>query len=106
MMRAAHPTAAHDAAAHDQLRAQLVTWLPPAVRITGHGWRPWASASFAGARHWFDMASEGTPWEALSALDLNERDWPLNGSFVADVRVTPGEPDAMSWRIELLTVDD
>jgi hypothetical protein len=105
-MRAAHPSATHDAAAHDQLRNQLVAWLPAPVRITGHGWRPWASASFAGARHWFDLAPEGTAWAALTALDLDERDWPLTGGFVADVRVTLGEPDAMSWRIELLTVDD
>lgn len=105
-MRADHPSAAHDAAVHDQLRDQLVECLPLAVRITGNGWRPWASASFAGARHWFDLAPEGTLWERVTALQLGERDWPLKGSFVADAHVTTGEPDAASWRIEILTVDD
>jgi hypothetical protein len=105
-MRAAHPSAVHDAAVHDHLRNQLVGWLPAAARITGAGWRPWASASFAGARHWFDLTPKGAEWAEFTALRLGERDWPLTGSFVADVHVTQGEPETESWRIELLTVDD
>jgi hypothetical protein len=98
------PTAnAHDAALHAELRDQLVAALPPTARIRAHGWRPWASASFAGARHWFDLAPGCAD---LSALHWNEREWALSGSFVADVALVPDEPDAGDWRIEILTVDD
>lgn len=101
-----HASAAHDGVVHDQLRDQLVRCLPPAARITGQGWRPWASASFAGARHWFDLAPHGTDVGALADVQLDERPWNLSGAIVADVAVHLGEPDPASWRIELLVVDD
>lgn len=105
-MRPFHPATAHDGAIHDHLRDQLVACLPPRVRIRGQGWRPWASASFAGARHWFDLAPNGTDAADLGEAQLGERSWMLTGSIVADVAVHLGEPDPASWRVEILVVDD
>jgi hypothetical protein len=90
-----------DEAAHAALRDQLAALVPADARVTAHGWRPWASASFAGARHWFDVAAA-----ALDAALLGERDWPLAAAFVADVAVHADEPAPGAWRIELLVVDD
>ncbi len=95
-----------DESAHDALRDQLVALVPPSVRITAQGWRPWASASFAGARHWFDLAVGDTPAAALHAMAVAEREWPLPGAFVADAALHEAEPQAGQWRVELLVVDD
>jgi hypothetical protein len=96
-----------DAAVHGALRDQLVALLPPAARIVAHGWRPWASASFAGARHWFDVCPNGDGEDAAAvARELTWREWALAGRFVADVALHLDEAGAGDWRIELLTVDD
>jgi hypothetical protein len=97
---------AHDSAVHAALRDQLAATLPPAARISAHGWRPWASASFAGARHWFDLAPGNSDLSPLRDSGWSEREWTLAGSFVADVALMPDEPDVRDWRIEFLTVDD
>lgn len=92
-------------AVHDQLRDQLVALLPPAARIVAHGWQPWASASFAGARHWFDVRphvdDDASAWAKL----LTQHEWQMSDCFVADAALDASEPGA-DWRIELLTVDD
>ena len=93
---------ARDGAVHDALRDQLVALLPATARIRTHGWRPWASASFVGARHWFDIGASTPPYG--EAWDANE--WAVPGSFVADVAISPAEGGSSQWRIELLTVDD
>jgi hypothetical protein len=95
-----------DGAVQDVLRDQLVALLPPAARIVAHGWRPWASASFAGARHWFDVRPGGDEDTAAVARDLARREWTLLGRFVADVALHLDEAGDGDWRIELLTVDD
>lgn len=105
-MRPLDASTKRDGAVQDQLRDQLVNCLPPSARINGQGWRPWASASFAGARHWFDLAPHGADAAALAAARLDERLWVLTGGIVADVAVYTGEPDAAGWRIEILVVDD
>lgn len=94
---------AQDAAVHAALHDQLTALLPPTARIAGHGWRPWASASFAGARHWFDCVPGPGGLETAS---WTEREWMMAGCFVADVAVVAGEPSPGEWRIEMLTVDD
>lgn len=96
----------HDGAVQDVLRDQLAALLPPAARIAAHGWRPWASASFAGARHWFDVRVDGDDDAAAMAKLLVRHDWALAGRFVADVALHLDEADSGDWRIELLTVDD
>lgn len=95
-----------DGAVQDVLRDQLVALLPPAARIVAHGWRPWASASFAGARHWFDVRPAGDEDAADTARVLMRREWALAGRFVADVALHLDEAGAGDWRIELLTVED
>jgi hypothetical protein len=95
-----------DGAVQDDLRDQLVELLPAAARIVAHGWRPWASASFAGARHWFDVRPAGDEDAAAVAKLLAQREWPLAKRFVADVALHLEEAGGGDWRIELLTVDD
>ena len=94
-----------DGAVHDGLRDQLVALLPPAARIIAQGWRPWASASFAGARHWFDVRphvdDDASAWAKL----LTQHEWQMSDCFVADAALDASGPGA-DWRIELLTVDD
>ncbi len=94
-----------DGKVQDALRDQLVALLPPPARIVAHGWRPWASASFAGARHWFDVRPGGDDDAAAVAKTMAEREWVLKGRFVADVALDAAVPGG-DWRIELLTVDD
>lgn len=110
--------AARDHAVHDALRDQLVARLPPMLRIRAHGWRPWASACFAGARHWFDVAPTTSQAAMLDRIGWDDAEWQLTGSFVADVAIeagetggaggagSAGEAGAADWRIALLTVDD
>jgi hypothetical protein len=105
------PTAAmaRDAAIHAALRDQIVAIMPPDARIVGAGWRPWASASFAGARHWFDLGAEHplSADEARTfATELSAREWPLPRAFVADAALHSDEPAAGLLRAELLVVDD
>ena len=95
-----------DGAVQDVLRHQLVVLLPPTARLVAHGWRPWASASFAGARHWFDVRPGGDEDAAAVAKLIARHDWVLSGRFVADVALHLDEADCGDWRIELLTVDD
>lgn len=97
---------AQDGAVHNALRDQLVAALPPATRVRANGWRPWASASFAGARHWFDLTSGVGECAEIHARNWSRLDWELAGSFVADCTVTQDEAAPACWQIELLTVDD
>lgn len=94
-----------DGAVQDQLRDQLVALLPPAVRIVAHGWRPWASASFAGARHWFDVRTHRVDDAGTCATLLATYEWQMSGCFVADTALDASAAGT-DWRIELLTVDD
>jgi hypothetical protein len=94
-----------DGAAQDALRDQLVAFLPSAARITAHGWRPWASASFVGARHWFDVQPGETDDAADMARALGQREWQLKRRFVADTTLQFQDGAPGGWRIELLTVD-
>ena len=97
---------AHDGAVQDRLYGQLVALLPPAARIVAHGWRPWASATFVGARHWFDVRPDGDDDAAATARLLARHEWELADRFVADAALHLDEAGGGDWRIELLTVDD
>jgi hypothetical protein len=95
-----------DCTAHDALRDQLVAILPPQARIVAHGWRPWASASFVGARHWFDVRPGADGDAAAVAAVIVRRDWPVRQRFVADAALRVEDGAAGDWRVELLTVED
>ncbi|NJS14542.1 MAG: hypothetical protein HC788_07960 [Sphingopyxis sp.] len=106
LMRVGEFARTADSVAHDMLRNHLTELLPPSARIVAHGWRPWASASFVGARHWFDVRPGSDADAVATAVLLEQREWTLQGSFVADAAVRPDDGQPGDWRIELLTVED
>ena len=94
--------------AHRRLRHLLLRELSPGLAAGASTFRPWASASFVGARHLFPCSLATGDRDAVRrALHdrLNATEWALPGHIVADVVVECGaEPDAL--RIEILTVED
>ncbi len=95
---------------HRRLAVLLARELPKAVALAASTFRPWASASFIGARHIFPCRIEpagggaGTMRAALQAR-LSTIEWQLPGHIVADVVVECGD-DPHSLRVEILTVED
>ncbi len=93
---------------HRRLRHLLLRELPLGLAAGASTFRPWASASFVGARHIFPCTLAAGDGEAMRrALHdrLNATEWRLPGHIIADVVVECGaEPDAL--RIEILTVED
>jgi hypothetical protein len=95
---------------HRRLSVLLARELPKAVVPAASTFRPWASASFIGARHIFpcriEPAAGGT---GAMRADLQQRlsaiEWRLPGHIVADVVVERSD-DPHSLRIEILTVED
>ena len=98
------PTApARRACPHRRLTRLLAAELGAGAALGGSTLRPWASASFVGARHRFDCTAEAMVLDALR-VRLATTEWRLPGHIVADVAVEPGESHAFS--IEILTVED
>jgi len=93
---------------HRRLRHLLLRELPLGLAAGASTFRPWASASFVGARHIFPCALATGDREAICrALHdrLNATEWTLPGHIVADVAVECGTgKDAV--RVEILTVED
>lgn len=93
---------------HRRIRTLLARELPPGLCLGPSTFRPWASASFVGARHLFpcglaagDAEATGTALQArLGAIE-----WVLPGHIVADIAVEAGAGPA-ELRIEILTVED
>lgn len=102
---------------HGRLSRLLAAMLPPMLIITKSHMRPWASASFVGARHIFHCRiAEDAGSAALTAdlaASLQEQasacEWPLPRDFVADVAVEAaavGETgDGTALIVEILTVE-
>lgn len=93
---------------HRRLRCLLLRELPPGLTPGASIFRPWASASFVGARHIFPCASgTGDSATVRGALQsrLNAIEWRLPGHIVADVVVECGA-DPTALQIEILTVED
>lgn len=78
-----------------------------AVTVTDQGWRRWASATFAGARH--RLGLRATPSPALDAwlARLSESELAMPGHLVADLGIAAVSRDASSVTaaIEALTVE-
>lgn len=78
-----------------------------AVTVTDQGWRRWASATFAGARH--RLGVSGTPSAAFDAWlsRLADAELSVGGQLVADLGVTAVAREAGETRaaIEVLTLD-
>ncbi len=93
---------------HRRLRHLLVRELPHELVPGASTFRPWASASFVGARHIFPCVLTAGDSETIRHA-LHERlsaaEWMLPGHIVADVAVECGA-DPQMLRIEILTVED
>lgn len=78
-----------------------------AVTVTDQGWRRWASATFAGARH--RLGVSGAPSPALDAWlsRLGDAELSIGGQLVADLGVMAVAREAGETRaaIEVLTLD-
>lgn len=74
--------------------------------------RPWASATFSGARHQLAFRLEGADAEDVAdrfVAGIEAAEFPLRGHVMADVAVIARnrlDDDAMRIRIEALTVED
>ncbi|MBO9696039.1 MAG: hypothetical protein J7499_07555 [Sphingopyxis sp.] len=82
--------------------------MPLGLAAGASTFRPWASASFVGARHIFPCTLATGESEAMRrALHdrLNATEWTLPGHIVADIVVECGAGED-SIRIEILTVED
>ncbi len=64
---------------------------------------PWASATFAGARHFLTLASDDAGFDAWLAA-LREVDLPMRGHLVADVVVTAR--NGREAAVNVLTVEE
>jgi hypothetical protein len=90
----------------------------PALVVEGFSCEPWASLTFAGARHHLALRLSGPIDSVEAASDriealLASGDLPLAGHFLAEVALgereaTIGNDDMMHLRIELeaLTIED
>jgi hypothetical protein len=93
---------------HRRLRTLLLRELPHGLVPGASIFRPWASASFVGARHIFPCTlAAGDSAAVRGALQdkLNAIEWKLPGHIVADVVVECGA-DGAALQIEILTVED
>jgi len=93
---------------HRRLRFLLIRELPQGLSAGASTFRPWASASFVGARHIFPCTlAAGDGAAVCHALQdrLSATEWALPGHIVADVAVE-WDADPQMLRIEILTVED
>ena len=92
-------------AAHRRLCAALLRHIP-AARLVKARERPWASITFAGARHWLTVL---VPSDLAAEIvrDLPEADLPLVGHIVADLAIMRQTPQSGSIALvlEALTVE-
>jgi hypothetical protein len=96
-----------------RLREALLELAGDRAVIVSHDEKSWASITFAGARHRFELAFEGT--EAVEAGELfiaflPEHEFALPGQLVADAAVTAVdhrlEPPRMQVSCELLLLEE
>ena len=95
---------------HRRLRRLLLRELHEGLEPGASIFRPWASASFVGARHIFPFtftitANDKAELRCTLQDQLNAIEWTLPGHIVADIVVERGA-DAGALQIEILTVED
>lgn len=108
MMRWSPTLPARPGCPHRRLRHLLLRELPHGLSPGASIFRPWASASFVGARHIFPCTlAAGDNAAVRDALQhrLSMIEWALPGHIVADVVVECGA-EAGALRVEILTVED
>lgn len=97
----------------DHLREALLELANGRATILAHNEKPWASVTFAGARHRLELEFEG-PAAILAGerfiADLPEHEFTLPGQLVADAAVTEVahrlDPPRMQVSCELLLLED
>ncbi len=93
---------------HGRLGRLLARELPHGLTLGTSTWRPWASASFVGARHAFPCQAAVGDLEAIRRslrARLSAVEWRLPGHIVADIAVE-SDDSGRGLRIEVLTVED
>ena len=95
---------------HERLRRLLGHYLPADWRISQSEAKPWASASFVGARHIFHVTLPvaAALFDALAGKlqqDISDVEWPIRGHIVADCAASAAE-DKGGILLEILTVED
>lgn len=110
MMRCSPALPPRPGCPHRRLRRLLTRELPHGVAAGASTFRPWASASFVGARHIFPCRVESPtsrtePMRAALQERLSALEWQLPGHIVADIVAECGD-DPQALRIEILTVED
>lgn len=108
MMRWSPAQAPRPGCPHRRLRVLLMRELPLGLSAGASTFRPWASASFVGARHIFPCTlavGEATAVGRALQDRLSATEWALPGHIVADVAVECGA-DPQMLRIQILTVED
>jgi hypothetical protein len=97
-----------DAAARlERALVQAAGFAGVAAAVTDAGWTRWASATFTGARHKFELEVVPSPQVDGWLAALPEHEFALTGHLVADLVVTAVRAgDAMQVSIEALTVED
>ncbi len=93
---------------HRRLRHLLTRELPHGLTPGASTFRPWASASFVGARHIFPCTlAAGQVAAVCRSLQekLGATEWTLPGHIVADV-VVECSANPQMLQIEILTVED
>lgn len=106
MMRWSPVRPARPGCPHRRLRRLLALELPHGLLLGASTLRPWASANFVGARHFFPCAvGEANAAGLGPALQkrLGAIEWRLPGHIVADLIVEVADE---GLRIEVLTVED
>ena len=96
------------------LLSALVALAGPGMQFLRHSERPWASATFSGARHNFALVFEGI--EAVAAGEgfiaaLPDHEFRLRAQLVADATITAVEHDLTAGprlrvEAELLVLDE
>ena len=108
MMRWSPVRPARPGCPHRRLLRLLARELPHGLVLGASTLRPWASATFVGARHLFPCKINNEDAAALRPLlqaRLESIEWRLPGHIVADLVVEIAE-DGADLRIEVLTVED
>ena len=85
---------------HRALQRALLGWFadqPCRITVAMTLARPWASATFTGIRHAFDLTLSGDRHRATATAfeaALDAIDWTIAGHFVADIAIVRTQSDA------------
>jgi hypothetical protein len=92
---------------HKALIAALAKTLGPIGNLVSKT-RDWSSATFTGTRHSLCFDVPWTRETVIAAVDLPDADLPMDGHFVADLRVIRCERQdtCLVIELEVLTIEE